>query len=425
MQSPLRRRDFRWIICGEALSQLGSGFTLIGLPLLVLQLSHSAAWLGVAGIAYAAPSVAGGILGTSLADRFSRRSMLLAANCGQMGVTAALPSSLLLSAHGPAAMTVVLVCAVLLGASATVFQVAFNAAIPRLVPEDELPRANAIVVGVSNASLLLGPALAGLVLAGAGITWVLETDAATYLASIVGVLGVRTALSGRGAAQPFLAGARDGVRFVWHESRLRTLVVLGFLAFVGNGSFVALLVYRLSHELRDGATAVGLVVSVASGGGILGSIVALRASSRAGTHRVSSQGRTIVASVAGVGVAMIAMAAVAATLTYAALGAGVEALTAIADVSALTVAQRLVPDALMGRVMSVAYTLSWAGVLLSQLVMGALTTLHGATTTFLVFGAELVVVGSLVAVSPLVSRARDATVSKPEAVLAPGNARPS
>lgn len=408
-RSPWRRRDFRLFVSGEALSQLGSGFTLVGLPLLVLQLTHSAVWLGAAGIAYAAPSVAGGVLGTALADRFSRRSVLLVSSGGQMAVTAVLPTSLLLSAHAGAAMIVVLVCAVLLGALATSFQVAFNAAMPRLVPEEELPRANAIVVGAANASLLLGPALGGLILATVGITWVFEADAATYLASILGVLGVKGALSGRGAAQPLLSSASDGVRFVWREPRLRALVVLGFLAFIGNGSFIALLVYRTSHELRGGATAVGLVVSVAAAGGLGGSIVATRVFGRAAVQRVSFEGRVIVASVIGVGVAMIAMAAAAASLAYAALGAGAEALTAVADVGALTIAQRLVPDAILGRVMSVAYTLAWAGVLVSQSLMGALTALHGAGTTFVVFGVELVAVGAVVAVSPLASRAKDGT----------------
>ena len=408
MRSPWHRREFRLFVSGETLSQLGSGFTLIGLPLLVLQLSHSATWLGAAGIAYAAPAVAGGVLGAAFADRFSRRSVLLVSSGGQMVVTAVLPTSLLLSAHAAAAMTVVLVCAVLLGALATSFQVAFNAAMPRLVSEGELPRANAIVVGAANASLLIGPALGGLVLATAGITWVFEADAATYLASILGVLCVKAALSGRGPVQPLLAGARDGVRFVWRETRLRALVVLGFLAFVGNGSFIALLVYRTSHELHAGATVVGLVVSVASAGGLAGSFLAMRVFGRASTQRVSSEGRAIVASVIGVGITMIAMAAAAATLAYAALGAGVEALTAVADVGALTIAQRLVPDALLGRVISVAYTLAWAGVLLSQTLMGAITALHGAGTTFLVFGVELVAVGAVVALSPLASRAKDA-----------------
>ena len=425
MQSPWRHRDFRLVVSGETLSQLGSGFTLIALPLLVLQLSHSAAWLGVAGIAYAAPSAAGGVLGTALADRFSRRSLLVASSGGQMVVTAVLPSSLLLSTHEAAAMSVVLVCAVLLGAFATTFQVAFNAAMPRLVAEDELPRANAIVIGIAHASLMLGPALAGLVLATAGITWVFETDAATYLASILGVVGAKSALSGRGAVQPFLSGAREGVRFVWRETRLRTLVVLGFLAFVGDGSFIALLVYRMSHELQVGPTVVGLVVGVTSAGGIIGSVLALRIFSHARARQISYEGRAIVASVVGVGICMIAMSAAGASLAYGALGAGLAALTAIADVGALTIAQRLVPDPILGRVMSVAYTLSWAGVLVSQSLMGALSALHGARTTFLVFGGELVAVGAVVAMSPLASRAKDITAAQTEALLSPSDTLPS
>lgn len=418
--SPWRRPDFRLIVCGETLSQVGNGFTLIGLPLLVLQLTHSAAWLGATGIAFAVPAVAGGVIGTALADRFSRRSLLLASSGGQMVVTAAIPSSLLLSAHVLAAMTVVLVCAMLLGTLATSFQVTFNATMPRLVAATELPDANAIVMGAGNAALLLGPALAGLVLAVAGITWVFEADAATYVASIVGVLAIRGVLSGRGVAQPFFAGARDGVRYVWRERKLRALVVLGFFAFVGNGSFIALLAYRMSHELHSGSPLVGVVVSVASAGGVVGSVLATRVFGRARAPRVSSEGRAIVASVVGVGIAMVAMGAAAAALAFAALGASAEALSAIADVGALTLTQRLVPDALLGRVMSVAYTLSWTGVLLSQSLMGILTTLTGATTTFLVFGSELVVGGGLMALSPLASRARDAALAQPETVVAPG-----
>ena len=423
-RSPWQCRDFRRIVCGETLSQIGNGFTLLGLPLLVLQLSHSAAWLGVTGIAFAVPAVAGGVLGTALADRFSRRRLLLVSSAGQMMVTAALPASLLLSAHMAAAMALVLVCAVLLGALATSFQVTFNAAMPRLVPPSELPRANAIVLGAGNAALLLGPALAGLVLAVAGVAWVFEADAATYIASIIGVLGVKGALSGRGVAQPFLAGARGGVRYVWRETRLRALVVLGFLAYTGTGSFLALLVYRTSHELHAGATVVGVVVTVASAGGVAGSVVATRVFGRdgAGVLRVSSGGRAIVASVVGVGLTLLAMGVATAPLACAALGAGAEASIAIAGVGALTVTQRLVPDALLGRVMSVAYTLSWAGVLLSQLLLGVLTTLNGAVTTFLVFGSELVLAGGVMSMSPLASRrrARDEALAEPEPILAPG-----
>jgi MFS family permease len=396
--SSSQRHDFILLCVGQAINALGDGFSVLGVPLLVLKLTGSPAWLSATSIAYALAAVTGGLLSGVVVDAMGRRRLLVGAQAGQLVFVAIMPGSLWLASDLPAAMALVMVCAVLLGLSGTLFQVGFSTVIPELVPPTELAAANSRVGGLQNVGLLVGPALAGLVAQVSNLTWVFEVDAVTYLASIGSVLWLRDPLPA-GERRPqsrLLSGTREAAWAIWRVRRLRSVTAVGFLGYLGTGSFLALLVYRLSSELHAARTTVGLAIAAASAGGIAGSVAAAGLARRARrTQSTLRDGWSVMAGCGCCGLAYLAMAISGVPPAYEALGFAAQTFLGMTVIGVLSLTQRLAPSPVLGGVMGITQSLRWSGILMSSVLMGFLTPLWGAAATFDIFGAVLLVAALL------------------------------
>jgi MFS family permease len=235
---------------------------------------------------------------------------------------------------------------VLRGLAGQVFQPASRAAVPAVVAEADLERANAAVGVAGNGGETLGPLLAALLLPWLGVRGVLLADAASFLVSAV-LLGFLPAPAAGGSGGPrasFLADAAAGLRYLRGQATIR-VVILGYVAVVAcTGIDDVALVFLATGTFGAGAAAVGLLLAAVGIGLLAGYALLARTGARLPMAGLLLAGFAV--SSAGNLLTGLAWAVAAAFAVQAVRGLGIAAM----DVAATTLVQRVVPARLQGRV---------------------------------------------------------------------------
>ncbi len=217
----LRQRDLRLVFGSTLVSGLGDGAVGVALAFAVLDLTHSATDLGIVMAARTVTMVCVALIGGVVADRASRRAVMVTADlvrfCSQLAVGA-----LLLS--GQATVFEIVVSQVLVSAGNAFFNPA-SAGLLQAISGEYGQEANALKTIAISGSAILGPALGGVLVAAAGSSYALIIDGASYLLSALLLLrvshGARSPLAARTQPAPFLADLRGGLhevagrRWVW------------------------------------------------------------------------------------------------------------------------------------------------------------------------------------------------------------------
>jgi MFS family permease len=212
----LRLRNFRGVFLAQSVSVFGDGITPVALTLAVLELTGSGTDLGLVLAAQALPLAGFALVGGVWADRLPRVKVMIASDLVRAAVQAT-AAFLLLS--GAAQIWQLALLAALHGAAEAFFRPAAGALLPQVVPAEELQRANALMGMSDNFGWMVGPAVAGTLVALIGAGGAIAVDAATFLASALFLVGVHApAIARTRAAQTFVAELRDG----WREVRSRT-----------------------------------------------------------------------------------------------------------------------------------------------------------------------------------------------------------
>jgi len=381
--APLRDRSFALLWTGMSVSLVGDGILLVALAWKVYELSNAPVALAAVGVAMTVPHVALLLVGGVVGDRFDRRRVMMASDAVR-GLAVALLGALALSGH--LRLWHVLGLIAVYGAATAFFGPAFDAVVPDIVPADQLVQANAIDQFARPLALrMVGPALGGLLLAAGGAATAFLVDAATFAVSIGCLLGVRPAAY-RDEPEPaespsVLADVRDGLRYVRANAWLwATFVAAAFAYLLFMGPVEVLLPYLIKNELHAGPGVFGAVLAV----GGLGALAAALAVGRLGTPRRSM--RFVYLAWTGSTLMLAVYAVVGAAWQVMAVSLAFSALESAGTVVWLTVKQRLVPRALLGRVSSLDWFISTGLVPLSFAVTAPLAAAVGARATFLVAG---------------------------------------
>jgi hypothetical protein len=215
--SALRARNFRLLFAGQAVSLLGDGMVPVALAFAVLEVSNSASALGLVLAARLIPTVALLLAGGVIADRISRRTVMVAADLVRMLSHGAM-AALLLS--GSAQVWSLAVLAAVNGAGTAFFAPASTALIPMTVAPGLLQQANALRGLAQSAGFILGPALAGVLVATAGAGVALAVDASTFAVSAGLGVALRLPDVVPPPVRPFISELRAG----WREFRARDWV---------------------------------------------------------------------------------------------------------------------------------------------------------------------------------------------------------
>ena len=382
--APLRdSRDFRLVVIGSFLSGLGGQATLVALPYQVYVQTRSALLVGLLGAVELAPLIAAALLGGAIADRVDRRKLLL---LDQVGLVLTASGLAVAAAIGHPAVGTLYVLAALLAAFVSLENVVVAAIVPNLVDRRQLRGALALEYGLGTLTMVVGPAIGGLVISALGLTWAYAIDAISCAAMVVTVLPI--------APQP--------PHEVAPHERLRDSIVEGLRYVRSNeallGSFAIDLVAMTFGMPRAlfAVLSVGVYHAGAAGTGLLYSAMAAGATVGAMTTgwlpHARRLGRVVIWAVVVWGTT-IAVAGLAQTLWLAAaLFAAAGAADSVSAVCRTTINQTVTPERMRGRMSAVYSLVVTGGPRLGDIESGAVA---GATSArFSVFsGGVLCVIG--------------------------------
>jgi MFS family permease len=277
--SALRHKLFRRYFTGVLLSLTGSWIEAGAFGYVVLLLGGSAATLGVIGFLNTIPNLAFALPAGVLADRFDRRKVLLLFQGANMGVALALA---VLWGTGELTVFLMGVLAFLGGTFGTLSFPAFQAYLASTVPEEDLESAVALNSLSLQVARFVGPAIAGFLLASAGPTWVFGVNAFSFLA-VLGALALLPPSRGHLSAAALGVGRSvvEGLSYVFGQRSMASLMILMMLAGLFATPPVAFMIPGLVRfQLHEGATTLGILISLVGLGSVLGSLALLRLASR-------------------------------------------------------------------------------------------------------------------------------------------------
>src|SRR3984893_6791063 len=224
MLGALRHRNYRLFLTGQIISTVGTWMQSVAMPWLALQLTHSALLVGLVLAAQFLPVLVGGPLGGVIADRYRKRNILLATQALFM-----IPSFALfaLSATGHAQYWMVIVAAVATGTINMFDMPARQAFVIEMVGRQDLMNAIALNPSGFNAASVIGPAVAGLVIAAVGVPICFLANSVSYLGAVGALLLMRDLpnIVPHHDLQPFLARLAEGVSYARREPVVGLLLI--------------------------------------------------------------------------------------------------------------------------------------------------------------------------------------------------------
>ena len=390
--TPLRRsRDYRAMITGLGVSQLGTQLTTVAVPFQVYAITRSSLVVGLVSLTQLFPLIVGSLLGGSLVDAMDRRKLLIIVEA----IAAASSAGLALNADlGPALWPLFVFPAVTASLSG-VDSSARNAMLPGLVGMDLLAASNAIFQSLFQMGTIVGPAVAGLLLAGAGVHVIYWIDAASYVIALSAVFLMSPQPPALGVApgqpstvRPGWRSTLEGLRFIRRSQPAQGAYVIDVNAMV-FGMPRALFPALAATVFGGGATTVGFLYAAPGAGALIGALTS------GWVGRVRRQGLAVICAVLVWG-ASIALFGIAHWLPLALV---LLAVAGWADVlSAVfrnTIIQFAGPDGMRGRLMGVQMAVVAGGPRLGDLEAGAVATAFGDTAS-VVSGGLACVAGALV-----------------------------
>jgi MFS family permease len=386
--APLRHRSFALFWSGAFVSNIGTWMETVALGYYVTETTQAAAWAGAIAAAGFLPTAFLGPVGGALADRFPRKAILLTTTLVQVAVAAAV-ATLVATGHAPPWALAALALAA--GSAAAIGFPAYQAVLPDLVPPEDLVGAIGLGSAQWNLGRIVGPLLAGAVIAVSSIAAALYLNAVSFLAVVVVLLLIRLPGPRPEAAERGLLGAiADGARFVRSEPGLwltvRTMSVVTLLA----APFIALLP-AMAVKVLDGNEVTAALLVAAQGVGAVAVALSLgRLVARFGIRRMLG------GFVAGlpVGLALYGAAPGLALMLPALVLLGGLYLGCLSSFT--TVAQQRAPAALRGRVLALNTVVLGLLYPLGSLVQGRLADRVGLRAVTI--GAALVLAAVIAAV---------------------------
>ena len=328
--------------------------------------------LGLVGAAQVVPIIGFAMLSGVVADALDRRKVMLVTQTVMTLLAATLAA---LTFGGLRTLWPIYLLAALSSAAASFDNPARQALIPNLVPREDLASAISLNTLMFQIASVLGPTLAGLVIASVGIGWVYAVNAVSFLMVIAVLLLMRArprALNGAAASRITWGAAREGLRFVFAHPIVRSTMLLDFIA-TFFASATALLPIFAQDILRVGARGYGWLYAAPSIGAVLAGVVTAHA-----IERIERRGAVLLWSVAAYGAATVVFGLSASfwltLLCLACVGAADTVSTVIRNI----IRQLETPDELRGRMTGVNMMFFMGGPQLGELEAGVTAQFLGA-----------------------------------------------
>jgi MFS family permease len=363
----MRHRDFALVQVGNGVSQLGTWGQYVALGWGIRQLSAWPFAVALSLVAQFLPFLLLAPFGGALADRRSRRAVVVTGNL------CAVPPSIALGvlvATGEQTIPLMLALAALGGIATALTQPAMSAVVGEIVPAVELPEAVASVSVMSNLTRILGPSLAAVVISGWGLQWAFYLNAASFLAVVIAWGFVRTNTRRPVTHEPFRTQLAVGLHFARTQAQIRFLLLVTFVVtfVVYHAALLPVIVTDLLHE---GASGFALLQVATGAGAIAGALIA---------GEFVTDGRRRVAIAASIGCIalmylVISTSTVLLSTALALAGFGFSYFVLSTVVQGLLIGSS--PDEFRGRVMGLYTMVTAGGVPIAALIGGAIGSLVG------------------------------------------------
>ena len=391
----LKHRNFQLFTVGQLISLIGTWMQTTAQQWLVYRLTGSVALLGVLGFANQVPMLLLAWMGGYAGDRYNRhRGVVVTQTCS------------MLLAFALAALTLMhvirvwhlIVIAFLVGI-VNAFDVPIRQAFfVHMVGKDDLPNAIALNSSIFNGARVIGPAVAGFTIVLVGEGWCFFLNGASFIAVLVALLMMRIERSERqGAEESPIRSFIQGFRFAMSDVPIRSaLLLLSVLSLFGLQYAVFLPIYA-KDILHGGAKALGLLMSAAGVGAVLGALQFAARTQYQGLTRWMATTCTVC------GIALMVIAA-ARTFWLCAVVLFVVGFAATSQMAATnTMIQRRVPDEMRSRLMAVYATMFMGVQPIGALIAGGVAKHLGAPYTLMAFGS-IVLIGCMVFITRVVMK---------------------
>jgi MFS family permease len=382
----LGHRNYRLFFAGQSVSLIGTWMTRVATAWLVYRLTHSAFLLGVVGFSGQIPAFLLGPLAGVWVDRWNRHRVLVATQILSMAQSFVLAA---LALSGRITVWDIIGLSVFQGVINAFDMPARQAFVVQMVEaREDLANAIALNSSVVNGSRLIGPSLAGLLIAAAGEGYCFLIDGVSYVAVVGSLLAMRfISTPERRAGREVWTELREGWHYAWRFAPIRAILLLLALVSLAGMPYVVLMPIFAGQVLRGGPHTLGFLMA-ASGVGALGGTVTL-----AMRKSVLGMGRLIALS-AGLFGAALAGFALSRSLWLSLLLMMATGFALMRQLAASnTILQTIVDEDKRGRVMSF-YSMAFMGMApIGSLLAGTAANRIGAPWTLAVGGA-LAVVGA-------------------------------
>jgi Major Facilitator Superfamily len=373
-------RDFWLYFSGQVISQLGTSFTFFALPLLVFKLTHSPTNLALTTASEFVPYLLFGLLLGAVVDRVDRKHMMIMVDLLRGGVIAILP---VLYLAGVLRVEYVYAVGFVQSTLGILFDSGEFAAIPSLVPTDDLVAANGRIMASNQAGQVLGPVVAGALVAFLAPAELLFVDAATFGVSALTLTLIRGSFNkvepdrpirpeGGSVVRGLLRDVREGLSYVLHHPVLRAIsVMMALINFVSVTGSTQLVLFA-KQILHASDQRVGWLFASGAAG-----IVAVGLSASWFRRRLSFP----VVALGALVVSGLSLTAMAFTRWYwlvIVLWAATTGFGLLLNINTGALRQAIVPNHMLGRIVSIAGVLAWSAIPLGALAGAAVIKATGS-----------------------------------------------
>ncbi len=338
-------RDYRMLWLGGLLSNIGDWMDQVTLSWLILSITDSPLWVGLLHACRFLPLLIFGLWGGVLADRLDRRVMLIRTQLVSMVVTLGLAA---VAFQPEPSLFLVFVFAITRGALLSFDRPARHALMPDLVPRPLLMNAVALQSAAHNISRVLGPAIAGILIAAVGTSWSLLFTALLFVPNLASLAAIRTTkMAGRRTLHGGSGGVREGLRYAWSEPSVAAVLGTTMLILVFLAPHLSMLPVIARDVLHGGPAEFGTLNAAAGAGSLIGTVAIAWMGAR-GAH-----GGMLIGGALAFGITVMAFAMSSSYPLSIALIMIVGACSQAYFTTSTALLQTIVPDELRGRIMSI------------------------------------------------------------------------
>ena len=403
-QPEQRRADFWLYFGGQLISTVGSAFTLFALPLLVYKLTGSPTDLALTMAANMLPYLLFGLVFGAIADRVDRRQLMISVDLARAAVIVVLP---VLYLAGGLDVAWVYLVAFVQASLGILFDSGEFAAIPSLVPKADLVTANGRIMAASSAGQVAGPVIAGALVSFLAPASLLFFDAGTFVVSALSLALIRRSFNepdDAATAPDADAGSvvrrlsrdvREGLGYVWRHPVLRSISIMMALINFFAATTLAQLAFFAKTALHASDSQVGWMFAAGAAGVVVVGSVAGRLRRRL-SFPVVALGALVVSGLALVGMGVTHTYAVALVLWAVSSGFGM-----LLNINTAALRQAIVPNRLLGRVMSVASVLAWSAIPAGALAGAAVMQATDVSVVYAAIGAIDALIAAMFWLSPI------------------------